>query len=143
MVSLCLLFMLIATNFSTVVDAAKVSKSNQDVTAYVDGNRTASGENPRVGYCAVHPSKRGEHKNPIIPFGTVLNITKIVDPYTGEKWDMLYHPYYDEINALQVQDIGDVNYNFSTYWIDIWYGISMKEEAKEFGERKIDYFYYN
>lgn len=143
MVNLCILFMIILSSLS-IVHAGRVSRTNQDATAYVGGSITASGKTPKVGYCAVHPAKRGTHSNPIIPFGTVINITEIRDPATGKVWDMIPHPYYGEMNSLQVQDIGDVNYRFSTHWIDIWYGnSSFLGAAKDFGTRKINYSYYN
>lgn len=118
-------------------------KYGEESTAYVStGELTSSGVWPEVGYCAVHPSVNGG-STPIIPYGTVLYIDKIVNAYSPyEEWDELIHPDYGEVSTLQVQDIGDKWYSrgVSLYWVDIFWGDD-EESADEYGIRYIDYHY--
>ncbi|MGC6584855.1 hypothetical protein ACPV3A_07780 [Paenibacillus sp. Dod16] len=112
----------LALVFSMVLSTsafAWVYKPNQTVTAYSlptkksDGTttRTASGKIPAYGMVAVHPKVQGTHSNPIVPFGTMVLTEYYVE-----------HPEYGPADYFTVEDIGDVNYSNSEYWIDVWYG---------------------
>lgn len=119
---------------------AAAKRTNQDCTAYLDtGNRMANGEWPKIGYVAVHPSKKGGTK-PIIPFGTILYIDSIRSQ-DGTADSIWYSPE-DEVNMLCVGDMGDVNYNrgLSTHWIDLYYG-DYSSQARDWGKGKISYHY--
>lgn len=133
------------------VTSFALTKTNQDSTAYTwTGNRTASGVWPEVGYCAVHPTVSGG-STPKISYGTVLYIDKVVNEYSPfEEWDMLYHPTYGEMTAVQVQDLGDTSFTrkitlaggvwhyLSAYWIDLYWGDD-PDEGYDYGARYIDY----
>jgi hypothetical protein len=117
---------------------AATYKTKQDATAYVNDSETASGKSNEIGYVAVHPKTKGSHSNPIIPFGTYLYIDKVVDS-DGNVFDSVYSPE-GELTAVRVQDIGDVNYKLSTYFVDFYFGTD-EDSAEAFGLCKVDYHY--
>lgn len=72
----------------------------------------------RRGYYAVHPKYVGQQLNPIFDFGTFLYI----EGFDGDSdHDFIDHPD-GLLQTLNVQDIGDPSYDYSKYWIDIYWG---------------------
>ena len=101
---------------------------NQDVTAYTapSGALTASELVPQVGYVAVHKY----NGQPIVPFGTVLITSGSIELPSGVLR-----------NVFQVQDLGDLDWRLSSYWIDVYFGLSTtanKDKARTFGLQKRD-----
>lgn len=101
---------------------------------------TTSEKPNEIGYVAVHPKVKGTHKDPVIPFGTYIYIDKVVtENGKGETYDSVFSPE-GELTAVKVQDIGDVNYTWSTYFLDFYFGDDLAA-AEEFGVCRIDYHY--
>lgn len=89
----------------------------ETVTAYTSktvADRTASGEYPYEGSCAVHPKSAGT-LTPIVAFGTTAFTDDSMPMYSG-----------DSRSAFIVNDVGDTNYRnynngkLTKYWIDVW-----------------------
>lgn len=136
------IFCILVLNLPANAYAVVVTRTRRLSTAYTwTGNRTASGLWPNIGYVAVHPNPNNKSQ-PIIKFGTILYIDKIVNKYAPyEEWDQLYHPTMGEMGTLKVQDMGDIYYNYSDlYWIDIYWGDD-PDSAWAYGQRYIDYHY--
>lgn len=101
---------------------------NQDSTAYVaTGRPGASGTMPWVGSCAVHKANSDTHR-PLIPFGTIVYYLNRTVSIGGRDY-----------NSFIVNDTGDVAYNRSLYWTDVFFGDNTKEivdEALDYGVKR-------
>lgn len=148
--SLCaiLIFVLLLIgNMSIQVKAQTLYRYDQHATAYTSkpGDLTASGLVPKVGHVAVHPIISGSN-TPILPFGTIIYILEVRDTQGNYISDMIAHPNAgDEMYAFQVQDMGDKSRLYSTYWIDIYWGLTspeMEQSARDFGIKIVDYKYF-
>ncbi|WP_282804175.1 hypothetical protein [Clostridium tetani] len=88
------------------VKASTVYQTNQTVTGYTGSGTTAWGLTPKIGYVAVHPKLPTRYANdkraldPIIPFGTVVNIMNDPIPTPNGSKSMFI-----------VADTGDTNYH--------------------------------
>ncbi len=116
--------------------------TDQVSTAYTElpGAPVSSSARPYfIGGVAVHPKvPGGSHLDPIIPFGTVIMLE---DPKTITIQGQT-------LNAFTVIDTGDANwsrYGDSPYWVDFYFGVGnywSNQEALKYGQRKIDYYWY-
>lgn len=134
-----LLSVLIVCMFSINVYAETIIvdqiRLDQDVTADVKpvGAKGASGLVMKVGYCAVHPIVKGDHENPMYPFGTQVVF-----------YEPINHPVQGEMSTFYIQDIGDVNLNLWTEaWVEVFFGNGadgswIDLEAEKFGIEKHD-----
>ncbi|GKU26503.1 RICIN domain-containing protein [Clostridium folliculivorans] len=110
--------------------------TNQDFTAYTSpvGGITASGVSPTpYTTCAVHPSDRSNaYSAPIFPFGSIITTSS-----------PLYLPGYGNKSSFVVQDKGDLAFQKSQYWIDIFFDYENNPNAipnaQNFGNQKISY----
>jgi len=133
-INIFLLAIMLLANFTIIANAyaGQTVFTNQNTTAdsKPTGARGANGTVMEVGYCAVHPTYVGQRTNPIFNFGTIMYI----DAFDGVEGDLIPHPW-GELGALNVQDIGDINYVKSKYWLDIYWGPSetMYDSAMEYG----------
>lgn len=114
----------------------KVTKSNQDSTAYVGyGADTASGKTPKKGMCAMKTSvttKTGNSSSTMVKLGTTLFME---DPVNVQGTD-----YY----SLVVEDRGSGS-GRSTYWIDVCFGEYTDQnytDATNYGIKTVSYRYY-
>ncbi|MBK1811610.1 hypothetical protein JHL18_13375 [Clostridium sp. YIM B02505] len=122
--------------FQPVFASAATTYSNQDFTAYTCpvGGLTASGVAPTpYTTCAVHPSnKSNPYSAPIFPFGTVIKTTKALNL-----------PGYGSKSSFVVQDKGDLAFQKSQYWVDIFFDYENNPNAItnaiNFGNQKISY----
>ena len=131
MVCLCLILgMVLSIPFTA--SAASYRRSNQDCTAYsYTGDSTFTGETPRVGMVAVHPTTKGG-TTPVIPFGTFL----YVDSFTNSKWgtsDGVVPSPEGELSILK-----RYQHNLSKYWLDFYWDTY---NTADFGKSKITYNY--
>nr|WP_325299887.1 hypothetical protein [uncultured Dysosmobacter sp.] len=115
-------------NESVLVPQTEHIFNNQDSTAYVaTGNPGASGTMPWVGSCAVHKANSNTTK-PLIPFGTIVYYLNRTVSIGGKDY-----------NSFIVNDIGDVDYNRSLYWTDVFFGdntAEIRREALEYGVKR-------
>ena len=110
--------------------------TNQDATAYTSpvGGITSSGVSPTpYTTCAVHPSDRtNAFSAPVFPFGSIITTTS-----------PLYLPGYGNKSTFVVQDKGDLAFQKSQYWVDIFFDYennpSAIPNAQNFGNQKISY----
>ena len=114
---------------------ARTTRSNQDVTAYCDTGKGASGETLEIGSCAVH-YQNNNHLNPVIPFGTFIYIDSITSDQ-GADMDFVVTSG-GEVKAWRVDDTGTGS-GLSTYWLDLWLGDQASCNA--FGKGKVTYHY--
>ncbi|GFZ29793.1 hypothetical protein CSC2_03190 [Clostridium zeae] len=122
--------------FQPVFASAATTYSNQDFTAYTCpvGGITSSGVAPTpYTTCAVHPSnKSNPYSAPIFPFGTVIKTTKALNL-----------PGYGSKSSFVVQDKGDLAFQKSQYWVDIFFDYENNPNAItnaiNFGNQKISY----
>jgi Ricin-type beta-trefoil lectin domain. len=112
------------------------SYTNQDFTAYTSpvGGITSSGVSPTpYTTCAVHPSDRSNaYSAPVFPFGSIITTTSPV-----------YLPGYGNKSTFVVQDKGDLAFQKSQYWVDIFFDYENNPNAipnaQNFGNQKISY----
>lgn len=110
--------------------------TSQDFTAYTSpvGGITASGVSPApYTTCAVHPSDRNNaYSAPVIPFGSVITTDS-----------PLYLPGYGYKSSFVVQDKGDLSFEKSPYWVDIFFDYENNPNAVpnslQFGNQKVSY----
>ncbi|WP_238881912.1 RICIN domain-containing protein [Clostridium sp. YIM B02551] len=110
--------------------------TNQDITAYTSpvGGITSSGVSPTpYTTCAVHPSDRANaYSAPVFPFGSIVTTTS-----------PLYLPGYGNKSTFIVQDKGDLAFQKSQYWVDIFFDYENNPNAVpnaiSFGNQKISY----
>lgn len=116
--------------------ATTQSYTNQDFTAYTCpvGGLTASGVSPTpYTTCAVHPSsKTNPYSAPIFPFGAIVTTSS-----------PLYLPGYGNKSTFVVQDKGDLAFQKSLYWVDIFFDYENNPNAItnaiNFGNKKVNY----
>jgi hypothetical protein len=112
------------------------SFSNQDFTAYTSpiGGLTASGVSPTpYTTAAVHPSVQSNPNSaPIFPFGAIITTNS-----------PLYLPGYGNKSSFIVQDKGDLTFQKSQYWVDIFFDYENNPQAVpnaiNFGNQKVSY----
>lgn len=127
----------ISARAGTTATRTKVTKKNQDSTAYVakKGSLTASGKTPQIGMCAMHTNvttKTGETTSKVIKLGATLHMEEAVN-----------------INGITstsfiVEDRGAPK-NRTKYWIDVYFGLNNStnyQAAINYGIKKVSYFYY-
>lgn len=115
----------------------KVSKNNQDSTAYVAnaGALTASGKTPAVGMCAMHvdvTTKTGSTTSSTVKLGTTIYMTNNVN-VNGTS-----------CSSFVVEDRGRPK-NRTSYWIDIYFGQKTDATYKaaiNYGLKTVSYYYY-
>lgn len=123
-----------------MVRNVKVTKKNQDSTAYVakSGALTASGKTPTVGMCAMHinvTTKTGETSDSIVRLGEVIYMDNAVD-VNGRSLSMFV-----------VEDRGNPS-NRTDFWIDIYFGqyentsSDTYKAAINYGIKTVSYSYY-
>lgn len=110
-----------------------IVRVDQDSTAYTSrtGARTASGAVPKIGMAAVHQYSSG---TPYIPFGTRIYYENAVT-IQGNQYA-----------SFDVQDTGDLDFNLSDYWTDLYFGISTASSEKavvNYGQPTVTYGYYS
>lgn len=110
--------------------------TSQDFTAYTSpvGGLTASGISP-IPYtsAAVHPSDRtNPYSAPVFPFGSIITTTS-----------PLYLPGYGNKSTFVVHDKGDLAFQKSQYWVDIFFDFENNPNAVpnaiNFGNQKVSY----
>ncbi|MBD5545569.1 MAG: hypothetical protein HDR01_15335 [Lachnospiraceae bacterium] len=117
--------------------STKVSKKNQDSTAYVaaSGAKTASGKTPALGMCAMHinvTNKTGSTSSSTVKLGTTIYMTKDVT-VKGTKY-----------SSFVVEDRGNPS-NRTKFWIDIYFGLNNSTNynaAINYGVKTVSYYYY-
>ncbi|KZE71637.1 hypothetical protein AV654_05370 [Paenibacillus elgii] len=117
---------------SVISPLSTVTKSDQDSTAYNwTGNKTANGNWPVLGVCAVHRNKDigGSGNGPVIPFGTTLATDK----------DIWLPDNVGYKSSFNVDDTGS-GPKRTDYWIDIYYSKDTKS-AINYGVIKLSYTY--
>ncbi|WP_315074018.1 RICIN domain-containing protein [uncultured Clostridium sp.] len=110
--------------------------TNQDVTAYTSpvGGITSSGVPPTpYQTCAVHPADRSNPLSaPVFPFGSIITTST-----------PLNLPGYGNKSTFVVQDKGDLAFQKSQYWVDIFFDYENNPNAVpnaiNFGTKKISY----
>ncbi len=115
----------------------KVSKTNQDSTAYVAkaGALTASGKTPELGMCAMHTdvtTKTGSTSSTKVKLGTRIYMENSVN-VNGTNY-----------TSFLVEDRGKPS-NRTKYWIDIYFGINNTTNynaAINYGVKTVSYYYY-
>lgn len=120
-------------------EVSKVSKTNEDVTAYnKTGNKTANNNDPVLGIAACHRKiDIGLEQNyqPVIAFGTTVYLDRYV-----------WLPDGNYRSQFVIDDTGsgeDKNGNQlrTNYWLDIYYADDTAS-AKKFGVIKMNYNYF-
>ncbi|CFW97582.1 Uncharacterized [Syntrophomonas zehnderi OL-4] len=119
------------------------SVKQQKATAYTEATSapvSSAGKKYFIGSGAVHPryplNAGGEARSPIIPFGTIIYLSKPIE-IAGQKH-----------NSLVINDTGDVYYGLwpaHPYWVDIYHGSTNRysvKSADQAGIRLIDYTWF-
>ncbi|MCL2254592.1 MAG: hypothetical protein FWC09_09125 [Lachnospiraceae bacterium] len=116
----------------------KVTKSNQDSTAYVanSGALTASGKTPAVGMCAMHTNvttKTGSTSSSMVKLGTVITVGNNTITIQGTAYP-----------AFFVEDRGTPS-NRTDFWIDLYFGLNNTANynaAINYGVKQVSYYYH-
>ena len=123
-------------DYNVSLDATKVSKTNQDSTAYVSTATalTASGKTPSIGMCAMHQdvtTKSGNTTSSCVKLGTTIYMTKSIN-INGTNY-----------SSFVVEDRGKPK-NRTTYWVDLYFGLKDQHynDAINYGVQKVSYYYY-
>lgn len=123
-------------DYNVSLDANKVSKNNQDSTAYVSSATalTASGKTPSIGMCAMHQdvtTKTGNTTSTCVKLGTTIYMTNSIN-INGKNY-----------SSFVVEDRGKPK-NRTTYWIDLYFGLKDQHynDAINYGVQKVSYYYY-
>jgi hypothetical protein len=116
--------------------------TNQMSTAYVEppgAPVSASARSYFLGGVAVHPKiPGGDQRDPIIPFGTVIRLSKPKSIFIQGR----------RINSFVVTDTGDADWGLwpnYPYWVDFYFGSSNYWNtlaASKYGNKPIDYYWY-
>lgn len=125
---------------TSVSGNVKVSKNNQDSTAYVakDGDKTASNKTPEVGMCAMYiksTTKTGSTSDTIVKLGTTIFMNSAID-VNGKS-----------LSSFVVEDRGNPS-NRTDFWIDIYFGQYVDKNsptykaAVNYGIKTVSYYYY-
>lgn len=120
--------------------STKVSKVNQDSTAYVakEGQVTANGKTPTIGMCAMYiksTTKTGQTSDKIVRLGTTIYMESPVD-VNGTSF-----------SSFVVEDRGNPS-NRTDFWIDIFFGQYVDKNsdtykaAINYGVKTVSYYYY-
>lgn len=125
------------TEVSATSTQTKVTKKNQDSTAYVanSGALTASGKTPKIGMCAMHinvTTKTGKTTKDIVRLGTTIHMSKSIK-ISGK-----------EYSSFVVEDRGGAS-NRTKFFIDLYFGLNNSTNynaAINYGVKTVTYYYY-